>query len=182
MSTQQSPTDPTRSNIVSRSPGLAYERMREARRSHFAQSLVRKLTLQGTLLATLAATLAVVLVGGSGGVGQAGANPATLAAAGGAVVAAGVTAHAAVGTYRLRREPLTEREALALLAVEDAAAYLGIACGGLLVAATVVAAVLGWNAGADPSTTVVTAGVAAGAAVAAAVALATGHYLRDRLP
>jgi len=101
-----------------------------------------------------------------------------------ALVAAGATTHAAVGTCRLQCEPLTERQALALVTVEDAASYLGIATGGLVVAAAVAAALVGlatgWSPAAEPSS--LTAAVAAGALVVAGLVLATGRFFEGRLP
>lgn len=182
MSTEQSPPEPRRSTIVSRSPGLAYERMRDVRQSHFTQPLVRKLAVQGALLVALASTLALTASVGSGPAGGAVPDLATLGAGGGSLVAAAITAHAAVGAYRLRREPITEREALALLTVEDAASYLGIGCGGLLVAATVVATVLGLTTGAATANGTTTAVVATGAVVVAGFAMVAARYLEGRLP
>ena len=184
MSMEQSPDEIRRSNIVSRSPGLAYERMREVRRTHFAQPLTNKLTVQGALLVALAAALSLTMGVGGGTGGSTTVSLAPLAVGGGALVAAGATAHAAVGACRLRCEPLTERQALAVITVEDAASYLGIASGGLVVAMTVLAALTGlatgWNpAFGGPS---VTGAVAAGAMVAASVVMATGHFFDGRLP
>jgi len=184
MSTEQSPDDVRRSTIVSRSPGMAYERMREGRRTHFAQPLADKLRVEGALLVAMAAALALALGAGNGAAGTASIRLFTLGAAGGALVAAGATAHAAIGTCRLRAEPLTERQALALVTVEDAASYLGIAAGGFVVAATVVAALVGLVSGWPPATATssITAAVAAGAMVAAMVVLATGRFFEGRLP
>lgn len=182
MSTEQSPAEPRRSTIISRSPGLAYERMRDVRQSHFTQPLVRKLVVQGALLVALASTLTLTAVVGAGSTGGVVPDLATLGAGAGSLVAAGVTAHAAVGTYRLRREPLTEREALALVTIEDAASYLGIGTGGLLVAATVAAATVGVATGTATASGPATAAVAAGAVVVAGLAMGGGRYLRGRLP
>lgn len=184
MSTEQSSDDIRTSTIVSRSPGLAYERMREVRRTHFTQPLASKLSVQGALLVALAAALSLTLGVGPGAGSGAAVSLVTLGAGAGTLVAAGATAHAGVGACRLRCEPLTEREALALVTVEDAASYLGIATGGLLVAATVVAALVAVIAGAGPATATagVTVTVMAGAAVAAGLVLAAGRYLDGRLP
>jgi len=95
----------------------------------------------------MAAALALALGAGNGAAGTASIRLFTLGAAGGALLVAGATAHAAIGTCRLRAEPLTERQALALVTVEDAASYLGIAAGGFVVAATVVAALVGLVSG-----------------------------------
>lgn len=182
MSTEHSPPDLQRSTIVSRSPGLAYERMREVRQSHFSQPLARKLSVQGAMLVALAAAISLsVGVGTAGGVTD---GLVTLGAGGGALVVAGVTAHGAVGGYRLRREPLTEREALALLTVEDAASYLGIVAGGLLVAATVATALVGLVTGSGPAAapSTATAAVLVGASAAAALALGAARFFRGRLP
>ncbi|MCU4802227.1 hypothetical protein OB920_17770 [Halobacteria archaeon HArc-gm2] len=184
MSTEQSPDDVRSSTIVSRSPGLAYERMREGRRTHFAQPLADKLRVEGALLVAMAAALALALGVSGGAAGTASTRLLTLGTAGGALVAAGATVHAAVGTCRLQCEPLTERQALALVTVEDAASYLGIATGGLVVAATVAAALVGLVTGWSPatSTSSVTGAVAAGAMVAAMVVLATGRFFEGRFP
>lgn len=184
MSMEQSPDDIRSSTIVSRSPGLAYERMRDVRRTHFAQPLANKLRVEGALLVAMAAALVLALGAGTGVAGTASTRLVTLGTAGGALVAAGATAHAAIGTCRLQCEPLTERQALAMVTVEDAASYLGIAGGGALVAATVVAALVGLVTGWPPATAAssVTAVVAAGAMVAAGLVLATGRFFEGRLP
>ncbi len=172
------------STIVSRSPGLAYERMREVRQSHFTQPLARKLGVQGALLVAVAGTLALAMGLGGGAGGSSSRHLASLAAAAASLVGAGVTGHACVGAYRLRYEPLTEREALALLTVEDAAAYLGIVAGGLLVAGTVVAAGVSILTGAGPAVGPVatTRAVTVGVAVGAALTLGVGRFVDGRLP
>lgn len=181
---EQSSDDIRSSTIVSRSPGLAYERMREVRQTYFTQSLANKLRVEGALLVAMAAALVLALGAGGGAAGTASTQLVSLGAGGAALVAAGATAHAVVGTCRLRCEPLTERQALGLVTVEDAASYLGIASGGLVVAATVVAALVGLVTGWPPGTATssVTAAVAAGALVAAGLVLATGRFFEGRLP
>ena len=180
MSTEQSSKEPRRSTIVSRSPGLAYQRMREARPSHFTQSLVRKLTAEGVLLAALATLLAQRLVVGGGATGGSTPDVVALAAGGAVLLALTAGAHAAVGVYRIRNEPLTERQALRVLAVEDAASYLGIGTGGLVVVTTGVFAAVGGPLPTAGTTT--TAVVAAVATTAAVLSLAAGAYVRGRLP
>lgn len=184
MSTEQ-PTDEIRSStIVSRSPGLAYERMREGRTAHFSQPLANKLTVEGALLVALAGALSLAVGLGAGAVGGASSNLVTLAAGAGALVAAAATAHGAVGAYRLLNEPITEREALALLTVEDAASYLGIATGGILTAMAVVATLVGavGDPVASPGSPDLAVTVAIVLAVVAGVTLAAGRYLEGRLP
>lgn len=183
MSTEQMSDDIRTSTIVSRSPGLAYERMREVRRTHFAQPLATKLVVESAMLAALAAALSLWIVI-RGGPTEVSSGLVTLAAAAGAVVAAGVTAHVGVGAFRLLREPLTERQALALITVEDAAAYLGIASGGLLTAVTVGAmgVELLTGSGQASGSVVPTAAVVVGLAAGAGLAMAAGRYVEGRLP
>lgn len=180
---------PDASTIVSRSPGKAYDRMRQARPSHFTGPLARKLLVAGGLLAVLAATFApAVLRGLAPGMG-AGTAPSpeavALGTAAAALVATGALAHAAVGAYRYAFEPLTERQALRLVVVEDAGAYLGLLTGGLLVLATVGAVALtgdaatgGEAAASGPGLALLTGATALGGVLA----VAAGRLLRGRLP
>lgn len=177
MTTAQPPGDPDRSTIVSRSPGLAYERVRDARPSHLDQSLAAKVTAAGVLLAVLAAGLAPVLVGGAGA-GD-GSSISLLAAGACAFLGLAAAGLGALAAYRLAREPLTERRAAAVVAVEDALSYLGLGVGGPLAVSTAAVAGLGWSSagtGVAPSTV---AGIAALLSVAALVG---GLALRGRLP
>lgn len=184
MSTEQPSTEISGSTIVSRSPGLAYERMRERRTTRLSQPLANKLAVEGALLVALAAALSLAVGFDALSVGGSSVGLVALAAGAGAVVAAAVTGHVAVATYRLLEEPITEREALALLAVEDAASYLGIVTGGLLALVTLAAALAGAVSGPGGAAgpTAAAAPVALGLAVAAGLTLAAGRYVDGRLP
>lgn len=183
MGTKQSSSDLHQSTIVRRSPGLAYERMREARRSHFSQSLVRKLTVQASLLFVVATAL-VLLLAHDSGAPDAARDLGVLAASAGSLLVLSAAVHVGVGIYRLRREPLTEREALRLLAVEDGASYLGLGTGGLLVASTVVLGAVDLIAGTPigGQGTSIAGTFAAVTATAAILSLAAGQYLDAHLP
>jgi hypothetical protein len=184
MSMEQSSDEIRRSTIVSRSPGLAYERMRDVRRTHFSRPLAEKLRVEGALLVAVAAALSLAIGVGGATDGAAAVGLVTLAAGTAALVAAGATAHAAAGTYRLYSEPLTEHQALAVITVEDAASYLGIATGGLLAGVTVLAslATVAGDVGPTAGQAVTTGAVMGATAVAAAFALTAGRYLDGRLP
>lgn len=177
---------PDASTIVSRSPGKAYERMREARPTHFDQPVGRKLLAVGGLLALLAATFGSALLGDAlpSADGPGTAAPVAVGAVAALLLVAGALGLGGVAAYRLRTEPLTERQALRVLAVEDAASYLGLGTGGLLAVGAVLATAfdLGSSVAAAGPVAPTAEGVAVVAGVAAAGAVAAGRALRGRLP
>ena len=135
--------------------GSAYERLRLQRETYFSQPLPKKLTWQIALLGGVVlllplysmfpATVAEYVPS----VDPALASPKVLLLG---LVGTGVelfTALLLIGAalYRIRRYPLTKKQAMTVLNVEDFASYLGFVAGGAAIGLTVVYFVLGLAGG-----------------------------------
>jgi hypothetical protein len=125
--------------------GSAYERLRIERHSHFKQSIPRKLTWQTGLLVMLATVFPLYLAfPESAAVYLPGTDPTTanpqvllLGVFGGGVELFAATLMVGVGLFRLRKAPVTERQAETMVNLETMASYLGFGTGGLAIFVTV---------------------------------------------
>jgi hypothetical protein len=146
--------------------GSTYQRLRYERHSFFRQSVARTLTLQSALLGMLAILLPVY---GLFPAGVAGYLPATDPAAaspkvmllgllGGALELFGAGILVGAALYRVRRAPLTEGQAHAILDMEDFARYVGFATGGFAILVTVCLFAVGLGGGSAVGAYVDTAG------------------------
>ena len=132
--------DPIRQRVLSDS---AYDRVRTERFSHFKQPVPKKLGVQCVLIGALALTLPLYGLFPSGAaeylptVDPSVASPKVLLMGLFALATELGTAALLVGValYRVRKEPLTEDQAVSLFTTETFATYLGFGTGGL---ATVV--------------------------------------------
>ncbi len=135
--------------------GSTYERLRLQRETYFSQPLPTKLTWQiallggVTLLLPLYALFPATVAEYVPSVDPALASPRVLLLG---LVGAGIelfTALLLVGAalYRIRRYPLTERQATTVLNVEDFASYLGFGAGGAAIGLTVIYFLLGLAGG-----------------------------------
>lgn len=163
--------------------GVAYERMRAVRPTYFGGPIHRRLARHAVLLGAIAFAAGQQWFAATGSVAG---GPVLAVAPGLAAVAAAILIASSVllagsARYRRRNEPLTERAALRVLAVEDAATYLGYLTGG----GTALLAVALPTLGIGPSVAGGTAFaglLAAGAAVAAVAARTAGVWFRGRVP
>jgi len=135
--------------------GSAYERCRLRRRTHFSRPTTTKLAWQSALLGGLALVLPLYLLFPATvteflpSADPAVASPKVVVLG---LVGAGIQAVTAVllvaaAAYRIRRHPLSERQARRVLDVEDVAAYLAFGTGGVTVGATVATFLLGLGGG-----------------------------------
>lgn len=184
--------------------GSTYEKVRYQRHAVLRQSIPRTLMLQSALLGPLVALLPMY---GLFPASVAGYLPATdptvaspkvllLGAFGGLLELLGAMLLIGAALYRLRRAPLTESQAHAVLDIEDFARYVGVGTGGLAILLTVCLFAVGLGGGAAVDSYVGTAGanpfvasglglpvvaVSLGGFVASVVIYYIGGYLSVRL-
>jgi hypothetical protein len=136
--------------------GSMYDQLRLQRRTYFSQPTITKLTWQSALLGGLTLLLPLYLLFPATvteyvpSANPALASPKVLILG---LVGAGIETFTAVllvggALYRIRKHPLDESQARAVLNVEDFASYLAFGTGGLAIGLTVVYFLLGLGGGA----------------------------------